>query len=389
MVFSLAALSFLPLAFAAPLINRRDVAAAPNKYLVVLKPEAPSAAAVLSDLAGGLIAQSVNREHVYQLGSFKGFAASLSEEQLSSIRSDSRVAYVEADGIAHTQQTFVTESGAPWGLGRISHRSKGSTDYLYDSSSGTGTCSYIIDTGVYAAHPELEGRAAQIKSYTGVNTDDNGHGTHVAGTIGSKTYGVAKNTQIYAIKVLDAGGSGAWSDIVSAIQYAVSDSQSRSCPNGVVVNMSLGGGKTQSVNDAVAAAVDAGLFFAVAAGNDGADFSSTSPASEPKAFAVGASDSTDTLASFSNYGRTLGVIAPGVDVLSIWNDGTTNTISGTSMATPHITGLGAYLLGLGGKLSPADLKSKIVSLSTSNAITFSSAVRRSQTPNKLAFNGVS
>jgi subtilisin family serine protease len=215
------------------------------------------------------------------------------------------------------------EASATWGLTRISHRKLGSAEYDYDSSAGAGACAYIIDTGVYAAHPELEGRAKLIKSYTGVNKDDNGHGTHVAGTIGSKTYGVAKKVNIYAIKVLDAGGSGAWSDIVDAIQYAVTDSKSRSCPNGIVVNMSLGGGKTQSVNDAVAAAVDAGLFFAVAAGNDGDDFSTTSPASEPKAFAVGASDNTDALASFSNYGKTLGVIAPGVDILSIWNDGKT------------------------------------------------------------------
>jgi subtilisin family serine protease len=237
-----------------------------------------------------------------------------------------KVAYLEKDGIAHTLESAsstTTQSGATWGLGRISHRKAGSTEYGYDSSAGTGACAYTIDTGVYAAHPEFQGRAKQIKSYTGVNTDDNGHGTHVAGTIGSKTYGVAKNVQIYAIKVLDAGGSGAWSDIIAAIQYAVTDSKTRSCPNGVVVNMSLGGGFIQSVNDAVAAAVNAGLFFGVAAGNDGTNFDSTSPASEPKAFAVGASDNTDALASFSNYGATLGVIAPGVDILSTWNDGKT------------------------------------------------------------------
>jgi subtilisin family serine protease len=216
-----------------------------------------------------------------------------------------------------------SEKGATWGLGRISHRKNGATEYDYDESAGTGACAYTIDTGVYAAHPEFEGRATLIKSYTGVNKDDNGHGTHVAGTIGSKTYGVAKKAKIYAIKVLDAGGSGAWSDIVAAIQYAVTDSKRRSCPNGVVVNMSLGGGYIQSVNDALAAAVDSGLFFGVAAGNDGEDFSSSSPASEPKAFAVGASDNTDALAYFSNYGATLGVIAPGVDVLSTWNDGKT------------------------------------------------------------------
>jgi subtilisin family serine protease len=227
------------------------------------------------------------------------------------------------------------QAGATWGLDRISHKQNGATDYTYDSSAGAGTCSYIIDTGIYTQHPEFEGRATMVYSFiSGASTDDNGHGTHVSGTIGSKTYGVSKKTQLYGIKVLDSQGSGQWTDIVSGIQMAVTDSQQRQCPNGVVVNMSLGGGKQQSVNDAVAAAVDSGLFFAVAAGNDGVDFSNTSPASEPKAFAVGASDNTDALAYFSNYGSTLGVIAPGVDVLSTWNDGKTNTISGTSMATP-------------------------------------------------------
>jgi subtilisin family serine protease len=222
-----------------------------------------------------------------------------------------------------TKKISATQSPATWGLGRISHRKAGSTVYGYDSSSGTGVCAYTLDTGVYAAHPDFQGRATQIKSYTGVNTDDNGHGTHIAGTIGSRTYGVAKNVQIYAIKVLDAGGSGPWSNIIAGIQYAVTDSKTRSCPNGVVVNMSLSGALVQSVNDAVAAAVNAGLFFAVAAGNSGVEFSTLSPASEPKAFAVGASDSTDNFASFSNYGATLGGVAPGVNILSTWNDGKT------------------------------------------------------------------
>lgn len=243
---------------------------------------------------------------------------------------------MERDGYAHTQVNadIQTQSGAPWGLGRISHQQKGSTDYIYDNSAGAGTCSYIIDTGVYAEHPEFEGRATFVKNLASTaTTDDNGHGTHVAGTIGSRGYGVAKKTNIYAIKVLDADGSGAWTTVVDGIQLAVTDSQTRSCPKGVVVNMSLGGGKTQSVNDAVAAAVDAGLFFAVAAGNDGADLSTTSPASEPKAFAVGASDITDTLASFSNFGTTLGVVAPGVDVNSTWIGSSTANVSSSPTRT--------------------------------------------------------
>jgi subtilisin family serine protease len=248
------------------------------------------------------------------------------------------VAYLERDGYAHTQvdASIKTESGATWGLGRISHQQNGSTEYVYDSSAGAGTCAYTIDTGIYAEHPEFEGRATFLKNLVTTSTattDDNGHGTHVAGTIGSRTFGVAKNTKIYGIKVLDADGSGEWTGIVDGIQLAVSDSKKRSCPKGVVVNMSVGGGKTQSVNDALAAAVDAGLFFAVAAGNDGLDFADTSPASEPKAFAVGASDNTDALAYFSNFGATLGVIAPGVDVNSTWIGSSTANVSSSLTRT--------------------------------------------------------
>lgn len=327
----ISALSLIPLVLAAP------TAAPAGKYLVVLKPDVASTASVLSSHSD--ILKSVTQEHVYNIGSFKGFAADLSTEQLATMQADPRVAYYEQDGVMTTQiiesrKSAVSQTGATWGLARVSHRTKGDTEYLYESAAGAGSCAYIIDTGVFAAHPEFEGRATQIKSYTGVDTDDNGHGTHVAGTIGALTYGVAKKTKIFAVKVLDAGGSGTWSDIIAGIQYAVEHSKTNTCPNGVVVNMSLGGGTSATVNAAVAAAVDAGLFFAVAAGNDGSDFSSSSPANEPKAFAVGASDSTDVLASFSNYGKTLGVIAPGVDVLSTWNDGKTVSTSLPSLENP-------------------------------------------------------
>jgi subtilisin family serine protease len=178
-----------------------------------------------------------------------------------------KVAYIEADGIATTMEV-VSQPGATWGLTRLSHHAAGADDYAYDSSAGAGSCAYVIDTGVDDTHPEFEGRAKLVKSFTSANTDDNGHGTHVSGTIASKTYGVAKNALVYGIKVLDAQGSGEWTTIVAGIQYAVTDSAARaaSCPNGFVVNMSLGGGKQQSVNDAVDAASGAGLFFGIASG---------------------------------------------------------------------------------------------------------------------------
>ncbi|TID23562.1 subtilisin-like serine protease pr1a [Venturia nashicola] len=385
MLSILSALSLVSLALGAP------TATPTGKWLVVLKPNSnASPVSVLQSY--GDISKTVSEDHVYDIGSFKGFAAHMTTEQLNAMKVDPRVAYMEQDGVVKTQilevrKTDVTEVDAPWGLGRVSHRSKGSSDYLYQSTAGAGSCAYIIDTGVFAAHPEFEGRATQIKSYTGVKTDDNGHGTHVAGTIGSATYGVAKKSKIFAVKALDGSGTGSWSDIIAGIQFVVGHYKKNTCPSGAVVNMSLGGDKSVSINAAVAAAVDAGIFFAVAAGNESVDFVGTSPADEPKAFAVGASDITDSFADFSNFGKTLGAIAPGVDVLSTWNDGGTKSISGTSMATPHIAGLAAYLGALNGAISPAAMRTKIQSLATANAILLPSFVKSGGTPNKLAFNG--
>jgi subtilisin family serine protease len=383
------ALTALPLALALPAVVPRDEL---PHYIVVLKPEVSIDTAI-----GGLVRRvsGIDKTHTYELGDFKGFSAPLSGEQLTAVQSDPNVAYVEEDGVVTTLDVNVpdaqiTQSGATWGLARISHASRGSTDYVYDSTAGEGTCSYIVDTGINADHVEFEGRAtfvANLARGSNAKTDDQGHGTHVSGTIGAKTYGVAKKTLLYGIKVLDSQGRGTNADVIAGINKAASDSATRSCPNGVVVNMSLGGGKTQALNDAVAAAVDQGLFFAVAAGNDAEDYHSSSPASEPKAFAVGASDKNDAIASFSNFGAGLGAFAPGVGVLSTWigSNTATRSISGTSMASPHTAGLAAYLLGLGGKVSPAELRTKIQGLATKGQIT---GIPDRSTPNLLAYNGI-
>lgn len=197
---------------------------------------------------------------------------------------------------------------------------------------------------------DFEGRAKFLANFVDQdNTDGNGHGTHVSGTIGSKTYGVAKKTSIFGVKVLDASGSGTNSGVIAGMEFVAKDGPSQSCPNGVVVNMSLGGGKSDAVNQAAANIVKAGLFLAVAAGNDGADASGYSPASEPTACTVGATVSDDSLATYSNIGSLIKVLAPGTDITSTWPGGSTNKISGTSMASPHVAGIGAYFLGLGQK----------------------------------------
>jgi subtilisin family serine protease len=256
-----------------------------------------------------------------------------------------QVAYVERDGTLHTQDKWaklglregsedpkditesavpkgITQSNSTWGLSRLSHRAKGASDYTYayDASAGAGTCAYIIDTGIYLDHEDFEGRATLVKNYDkvdGVDTDVYGHGTHVAGTIGSKTYGVAKKAKLFAMKVCNQNGSCELSDVNAAIVDTIADSKARDCPNGVVINMSLGApnAQWQSVKDAVKQAVDAGIFVAVAAGNDADNATKYSPASAPGACVAGASDSADAIASFSNYGKPVAVFAPGVDVL--------------------------------------------------------------------------
>lgn len=182
-------------------------------------------------------------------------------------------------------------------------------------------------------------------------------GTHVAGTIGGTTYGVAKKVSLYAVKVLNASGSGTNSGVISGMNFVATDSQSRSCPKGTVANMSLGGSTSTAVNSAAAAMVKAGVFLAVAAGNDGANAANSSPASEPTVCTVGATEKTDSLASYSNFGAVVDILAPGTNILSSWigSSSASNTISGTSMATPHITGLAAYLLALQGAKTPAAL----------------------------------
>lgn len=231
---------------------------------------------------------------------------------------------------------YTTQSNAPWGLARISHRARGSTGYTYDTSAGSGTCSYIVDTGIQASHPvsappysrsaattniifqDFGGRATQLVSYAGNNADGNGHGTHVAGTIGSNTYGVAKRTTLLGVKVLSDSGSGSISGIISGLNYVVSDSRSRSCPNGAFANMSLGGGYSASLNSAAKGLIDNNIFLAVAAGNENQNAANVSPASEPTVCTVGATTSADAKASFSNYGALVDIFAPGQGILSTW-----------------------------------------------------------------------
>ena len=213
------------------------------------------------------------------------------------------------------------------------------------------------------------------------NTDLNGHGTHIAGTIGSKTYGVAKKATLYGVKVLNGQGSGSWSGVIAGINYVVKNA----VPGKTIINMSLGGSKSQALNDAVDAAYAAGVVVIVAAGNDAGDAALVSPAGASGAFAVGATDNTDTLASFSNRGKAVRLFAPGVNITSLWKgaNGATNTISGTSMASPRVAGITALFMANKQYTSAAAVYADLINLSTPNVIKRVDV----NTPNRLAYDG--
>ncbi|KID84195.1 subtilisin-like protease PR1I [Metarhizium guizhouense ARSEF 977] len=381
---SLLLLNLLPLAIAAPakraepaplLVPRGDTI--PDKYIVKYK-ETFDISAADSIIKAHHAQAEKTYSHV-----FNGFAGALNATAIETLRNHPDVDFIENDATVKIS-AFVEQPGAPWGLSRISHRQRGGSSYAYDDSAGEGTCAYVIDTGVEDTHPEFEGRAKLIRSFVaGENSDGNGHGTHVAGTIGSRSYGVAKKTTIFGIKVLSDQGSGDYSGILAGMDFAIQDSQGQRCPKGVVANMSLGGGYSAAINQAAAKMIQSGVFLAVAAGNDARDASNTSPASEPSVCTVGATDSSDSLSSFSNYGAALDILAPGSNILSTWPGGRTNSISGTSMATPHIVGLGAYLASLEGFPGAQALCERIRSLATRDVINRVPG----GTVNLLAFNG--
>ncbi|KXN84282.1 hypothetical protein AN958_12788 [Leucoagaricus sp. SymC.cos] len=308
-------------------------------------------------------------------GTLNGFAGQFDEETVDSLRSNPDVETITEDGVMHT---FVTQANAPWGLSRLSSSTKLRNQdtsaltfsYTYDASAGSGVDIYIVDTGVFTAHSQFGGRASWGATFGGyADADGNGHGTHCAGTAAGSQFGVAKSANIIAVKVLSDAGSGAVSDIVSGLNFVTSQASFTGRPS--IVSMSLGGSASTSLDNAVASLTSAGIHVAVAAGNDNSNAGNTSPARAPSAVTVGASTIADARASFSNFGSVVDVFAPGQNVISAWIGSTTatNNISGTSMATPHIAGLIAYLIGLQGNISPAAMSSKVQSLSLKDVLT--------------------
>ncbi|KAM3432709.1 hypothetical protein NHJ13734_006767 [Beauveria thailandica] len=378
-----------------------------NKFIIKFKPDTDDAEIdkALKDIT------DENLTHRYK-NKFQGFTANMDRETVEKFRTNPVVQYIEQDVSGKASTDFYSQGQSTWGLSRISHRRAGAQDYLFNDDGGKGVCVYVTDTGIdeshpvshsHAAHPpttlmlwrvpvinqaiqpqEFGGRAHQIKSFIpGANYDDHGHGTHCAGTIGSTTYGVAKEATLYGVKVVGSNDRFELSDLIAAYDFILRDAPQRDCPNGVVVSGSLGGPYSPALNEAADNMADHGIFMAVAAGNDNQDARYYSPASAPKVCTVGGTGWNDLRYEMSNHGPIIDINAPAVDVLSLAPGGGTTRMTGTSMAAPHIAGLAAYLASQGaGKASPA-LCQTMAQMATKNAI-------RNQvydTVNNIAYNG--
>ena len=333
----------------------------PGQYIVVFKhdvadPGAEAEVAVRS--VGG------RRHHTYSRA-LRGFSATLSDQAVALLRGNPSVAYIEQD---QTISIDAAESPATWGLDRIDQADRPlDTLYHYDRT-GAGVRAFIIDTGILAGHNEFTGRlqAGYTAVADGNGTNDcNGHGTHVAGTVGGTTWGVAKGVTLIPVRVLGCDGSGTISGVIAGIDWVAGSSL-----RPAVANMSLGGGFSPAMNAAVANAVAHGVVMVVAAGNDGSNACNYSPASEPSAITVGATTSSDARATYSNYGTCVDIFAPGSAITSAWSTGVaaTNTISGTSMATPHVTGVAALVAQANPGAAPAAIASFITGSATPNRV---------------------
>lgn len=353
----------------------------------------------LNDAADGL-------KHTYNIaGKLLGYAGTFDKSVVDEIRRHPDVAFVEKDSKVFAMDDPNTQNSAPWGLARISHRDTLSfgtfNKYVHQAQGGEGVTAYVVDTGTNYEHVDFEGRASWGKTIPQGDADEdgNGHGTHCSGTIAGKKYGVSKKAHVVAVKVLRSNGSGTMSDVVKGVEWAAKAHIAAAKKNdskfkGSVANMSLGGGKSQTLDMTVNAAVRSGLHFAVAAGNDNSDACDYSPAAAVEAVTVGASTLGDERAYFSNHGKCVDIFAPGLNIQSTWTGSkhAVKTISGTSMASPHIAGLLAYFLSLQPDrdseyavepLTPKELKAHMIMIASKDKLSNLPA----NTVNFLAWNG--
>jgi len=357
-----------------------------GRYIVVLNEavarldnEAASGKVRVNDLA-----QQMAREYRFDVihsysHALRGFAVSADDEALKHLLNDDRIAYVEEDGVVTIS---ATQSNATWGLDRVDQRDLPlNSTYIYDTTA-SNVNTYIVDTGVLGSHSQFTGR--MIGGYTAISdgrgtTDCNGHGTHVAGTVAGTTHGVAKGAKISPIRVLGCNGSGTNSGVIAGMDWVTANHIKPA-----VANMSLGGGASTATDDAVTRMHNAGVTVVVAAGNDNANACNYSPARAPVAVTVGSTANNDARSSFSNFGTCLDIFAPGTSITSAWHTSNTatNTISGTSMAAPHVAGVAALFLANNPTATPTQVTNALINNSTANKVTSAG----SGSPNRLLYS---
>jgi subtilisin family serine protease len=354
----------------APLLSAAAGRGIEGQYIVVLKDGAnPNSVAAIA---------GVSPRFVYT-AALNGFSATLNAGQLNALQRQEGVSYIEQDQITTAS---ATQSGATWGLDRIDQRDLPLNSTYNYTPTGAGVNAYIVDTGILTTHNEFGGRA--VSGYTAISdgrgtTDCNGHGTHVAGTVGGSTYGVAKGVKLYAVRVLDCAGSGSNSGVIAGMDWVANNHVKPA-----VANMSLGGGASTATDDAVNRMHNAGVTVVVAAGNENQNACNVSPSRAPNAITVGSTTNTDARSSFSNWGTCVDIFAPGSNITSAWYTSTsaTNTISGTSMASPHTAGVAALYLQDNPSATPASVASALINNSTANKVTSAGT----GSPNRLLYS---
>jgi len=369
----------------APLLHADSSLAIKGSYIVILKEgvertERDAHILALKEKISAIGTTDSEIGFVYNVGSLIGFSARLSESLLKAELAHPDVQYIEADQIvsinymqdAHSPLATVTQTGATWGIARVSQRNllPQTTNYVYNSIAGNGVDVYVIDTGILTTHNDFGGRATTVfNAITGESSaDGNGHGTHCAGTIGGNIYGVAKQVSLKAVKVLSASGSGTNAGVIAGVDY-VTNNKSPTRPT--IGSMSLGGGISTALDAAITNSIAAGVTYAIAAGNDNANACNYSPARVPNAVTVGSTTNTDARSSFSNIGTCVDIFAPGSSITSDWigSNTATNTISGTSMATPHVAGVLALHQSVEPSATPAAVKTWVNGIATPNLVT--------------------
>lgn len=383
-LFSLVMVGSIPFStnvLAAEIFSAQPGKAIPDQYIVVLKEEARLSAMSTAQFVSSetsRLASNVGAPVLHRYDkAILGFSVKATPAQIQQLAKESSVAYIEQDQVMYTS---ATQSPATWGLDRIDQR-EGSLDNTYNYDvTGNNVHAYIIDTGILSSHTEFSGRMGN--GYSGINdgrgTEDcNGHGTHVAGTVGGTTWGVAKKVTLHPVRVFGCTGETSTSIIVDAINWVAGNHVKPA-----VANMSLGGGVSTTLDSAVRSAVNQGVTVVVAAGNDNANACNYSPARESSAITMAASASDDSRSSFSNWGSCVDLFGPGSGITSAWWTGSsaTNTISGTSMASPHGAGVAALLLEEDPGASPSSIASRMISMSTTGQITGANG-----SPNRLLF----